>query len=162
RPPRWPCCSSRRGGAWPRPRACAWAPGGQAETTGRACWKPRCPSPRSARRSTSRRDRRAPPGPRGGGGGGRPGGGGPPRVDRGGAVAHFVQARDLCPLAARTQLRLAAHRDGFARADARAAYVGRAERLLPSDPELFYLAGCLELADGERARAAASWRRSLA
>jgi tetratricopeptide (TPR) repeat protein len=78
------------------------------------------------------------------------------------ALAHFVQARDLCPLSARTQLRLATHRDGFARAEPREVYISRAVRQLPSDPELHCLAGCLELADGQRARAAASWRRSLA
>jgi tetratricopeptide (TPR) repeat protein len=77
------------------------------------------------------------------------------------ALAHFAQARDLCPLTAKAHLRLAVHRDGFARADSRDAYLARAERLLPSDPELHYLAGCLALSGGERAQAAASWRRSL-
>jgi O-antigen ligase len=77
------------------------------------------------------------------------------------ALAHYVQARDLCPLAARAHLRLAAHRDGFAHADPRDRYVARAERLLPSDPELHYMAGCLELTGGERERALACWRRSL-
>ncbi len=77
------------------------------------------------------------------------------------ALAHDVQARDLCPLSARTNLRLAAHRELFTRADPRGAYIDRARRLLASDPEIHYLAGCLELADGERQRAEESWRRSL-
>jgi len=76
-------------------------------------------------------------------------------------LAHYVQARDLCPLSARANLRLAAHRGAFTNAEARAVYVERAERVLPSDPELYYLAGSLELADGERRQAIASWRRSL-
>jgi O-antigen ligase len=59
------------------------------------------------------------------------------------ALAHFAQARDLCPLSAKAHLRLAVHRDGFARADSRNAYLARAGRLLPSDPELHDLAGCL-------------------
>jgi len=77
-------------------------------------------------------------------------------------LAHYVRARDLCPLSAKLQLRLAAHRDDFGRADARSTYVERAERLLPSDPELHYLAGTLELAGGERERAVRRWRQSLA
>ncbi len=76
-------------------------------------------------------------------------------------LAHYVQARDLCPLSARANLRLAAHRSAFSNAATRAVYVARAEHVLPSDPELYYLAGSLELADGERRQAIASWRRSL-
>jgi O-antigen ligase/tetratricopeptide (TPR) repeat protein len=77
------------------------------------------------------------------------------------ALSHYVQARDLCPLSARANLRLAVHRDLFARADSRATYLERARRLLASDPEVHYLAGCLELADGDRQGAMASWRQSL-
>ncbi len=56
---------------------------------------------------------------------------------------------------------MATHRDLFARADPRGTYIDRARRLLASDPEVHYLAGCLELADGERQRAEESWRCSL-
>jgi O-antigen ligase len=78
------------------------------------------------------------------------------------ALAHFVQARDLCPISARAQLLLAVHGDGFARADPRGTYLERAERVSHADPELYYLAGTLELADRQHERAVASWQRSLA
>jgi tetratricopeptide (TPR) repeat protein len=77
------------------------------------------------------------------------------------ALVHYVQARDLCPLSAAAHLRLALHRGAFERADPADTYVARAECVLSSDPELYYLAGSLELANGDRARAMASWRRSL-
>jgi tetratricopeptide (TPR) repeat protein len=77
------------------------------------------------------------------------------------ALSHYVQARDLCPLSARANLRLAIHRDLFAQADPRGTYLERARRLLSSDPEVHYLAGCLEMADGDCQSAMASWRRSL-
>jgi O-antigen ligase len=77
------------------------------------------------------------------------------------ALAHFVQARDLCPLSAKANLRLAAHCEGFLRGDGRDAYLARAQRLMPGDPELHYMAGILQLEAGERRQAIASWRRSL-
>jgi tetratricopeptide (TPR) repeat protein len=77
------------------------------------------------------------------------------------ALAHSVQARDLCPLLAAAHLQLALHRGAFERADAPGVYAARALYALPSDPELYYLTGSLELAGGERARAEADWRRSL-
>jgi O-antigen ligase/tetratricopeptide (TPR) repeat protein len=78
------------------------------------------------------------------------------------ALAHFVQARDLCPLSAKANLRLATHGEVFLRADAQDTYISRAQRLVPADPELHYMAGFLELTAGERERAVMSWRRSLA
>jgi tetratricopeptide (TPR) repeat protein len=77
------------------------------------------------------------------------------------ALAHYVLARDLCPLFASAHIRLAAHRDGFLRADPQDAYIQRALRVLPSDPEMHYLAGNLAMAAGQREQAIACWRRSL-
>ncbi len=77
------------------------------------------------------------------------------------ALAHYIQARDLCPLAGKAQLRLGAHARLFAHGDPRETYLRRAKRVYPSDPELFYLAGTLELADKQSDLAIASWHRSL-
>jgi O-antigen ligase len=77
------------------------------------------------------------------------------------ALAHYVLARDLCPLFASAHMRLAAHRDGFLRADPAGVYIRRALRVLPSDPELYYLAGNLQLAAGDRDQAMSCWGRSL-
>ena len=46
-------------------------------------------------------------------------------------------------------------------ADPLDTYIARAKHVLPSDPELHYLAGTLELAAGQRERAVKSWQRSL-
>jgi tetratricopeptide (TPR) repeat protein len=78
------------------------------------------------------------------------------------ALAQYVQARDLCPLMAKPHVRIAANHEWFARADARGTYLDRALSLVPWDAELWYLRGVQEMADGEPARAAESWRRSLA
>jgi len=77
------------------------------------------------------------------------------------ALRHVLIARDLCPLIARTHLRLASLRHLLRQADPRSAYLARAKRLLAFDPELWFLAGKLELADGLRETAQQSWRQSL-
>jgi tetratricopeptide (TPR) repeat protein len=77
------------------------------------------------------------------------------------ALGHSFQARDLCPLMARPQMRIAAHVARLERADPCSAYLGRAKRLRPSDPELWYFAGVQEIQDGRPDEAWQSWRRSL-
>jgi O-antigen ligase len=77
------------------------------------------------------------------------------------ALTRYVLARDLCPLFASAHMRLAAHRDGFLRADPAGVYIRRALRVLPSDPELHYLAGNLQFAAGDRDQAMSCWGRSL-
>jgi O-antigen ligase/tetratricopeptide (TPR) repeat protein len=77
------------------------------------------------------------------------------------ALAHCVQARDLCPLTAAAHVRLGAHAGEFEKADPRGDYLRRACRVFPSDPEVFYLAGLMALYDGHAEQAARDWRRSL-
>jgi tetratricopeptide (TPR) repeat protein len=77
------------------------------------------------------------------------------------ALGYYLRARDLCPLLAKVQMRLAAEAGQLERADPPEAYRRRAKRLRPRDPELWYVAGLQELAEGRQAEAWASWRRSL-
>jgi tetratricopeptide (TPR) repeat protein/O-antigen ligase len=77
------------------------------------------------------------------------------------ALRHYLIARDLCPLLSKPQVRLAALVDRLDHADSRTVYLERAKHLRPADPELWYLAGRQELADGQPERAWQSWRRSL-
>jgi tetratricopeptide (TPR) repeat protein len=76
-------------------------------------------------------------------------------------LRQYIAARDLCPLAARPHLRIAAHREWLARADARTDYLDRAASLVPWDPELWYLRGVQEVADGRQEQACRSWHRCL-
>jgi tetratricopeptide (TPR) repeat protein len=77
-------------------------------------------------------------------------------------LRHHLQARDLCPLIAKAHLRIAASAEWLKRADPREAYLQRAKRAYPVSPEVWYLAGNLELSDLHEQAAWASWRRSLA
>lgn len=78
-----------------------------------------------------------------------------------GSLRHYLVARDLCPLAAKPHVQIAANLDGFAHADARSDYIRRAKQALPHNAELFYLLGLLELQDHQEDAAWASWRHSL-
>jgi O-antigen ligase/tetratricopeptide (TPR) repeat protein len=77
------------------------------------------------------------------------------------ALRYYLRARDLCPLLAKVQMRLAAEAERLERADSPEAYRQRAKRLRPRDQELWYVAGLQELAGGRTDEAWASWRRSL-
>lgn len=77
------------------------------------------------------------------------------------ALAHVLRARDLCPLLPRPNTWLAAYANRFRKADAPSAYIERAKFLAPMNPELWYLCGLQELADGQTRTACESWRRSL-
>ncbi|MCU0702874.1 MAG: O-antigen ligase family protein [Fimbriiglobus sp.] len=70
-------------------------------------------------------------------------------------------ARNLCPLHADSQFVLGLSVRRFERADPPLAYFQRATRLRPTLGEAWYARGVEELAKGDRAAAAASWRRSL-
>ena len=63
---------------------------------------------------------------------------------------------------AKPHLRIADCRDWLTQADPVSAYVRRAKLVLPSNPEVWYLAGVLELRDGRDGEAWADWKRSLA
>jgi hypothetical protein len=76
-------------------------------------------------------------------------------------LRHVLLARDLCPLIARTHLRLAALCRVLRQADPASVYLARAKRLLAFDPELWYLAGQQEMAAGQREEGLNSWRQSL-
>jgi tetratricopeptide (TPR) repeat protein len=77
------------------------------------------------------------------------------------AARNYLAARDLCPVWARPQVKLAALADKLGNADPRPAYLERARRLRPSAAELWYLGGLEELLAGRPASAAASWHNSL-
>jgi tetratricopeptide (TPR) repeat protein len=77
------------------------------------------------------------------------------------ALQHYRLARRACPLMARVHLRLAELAflsDDPARD---AACRQRARELAPSDPDLLYQCGLLELHAGRHGMAFADWRRSL-
>jgi tetratricopeptide (TPR) repeat protein len=77
------------------------------------------------------------------------------------ALTELLAARDLCPLLGRAHLRLAASASYLGDEEPRAAHLRRAKRLLAFDPEVWYLAGLLELEDGRAEETWRSWRRSL-
>jgi tetratricopeptide (TPR) repeat protein len=76
-------------------------------------------------------------------------------------LQHCLLARDLCPLLAPPQVKLADYADKLAAGDARRDYLRRAKALVPFDPELWYFSGLQELLDGQQDEAWASWRRCL-
>ncbi len=78
------------------------------------------------------------------------------------ALRHYLRSRDLSPLRAEVHMEIAELVNEFATAEPRGAYLARAKRLAPGDPDLWYRCGILELADGQPDRAWASWRHSLA
>jgi O-antigen ligase len=73
----------------------------------------------------------------------------------------LLHARDACPLLADAHLQLALHVGELAAADSRENYLRRAKRLAPDESDIWYLCGVLELFDGNRVQAHASWRRCL-
>jgi O-antigen ligase/tetratricopeptide (TPR) repeat protein len=77
------------------------------------------------------------------------------------ALAEYLTARDLCPLLAGPQARLAAYQGWLRQADPRGAYLDRACRLAPYDADLWYAAGLEQLRAGRPDRAWRSWRHAL-
>ncbi len=77
------------------------------------------------------------------------------------ALQHTLHARNLCPILAEPHARLAAHREAFALADSKSAYMNRAKRLAPADAHLWYLCGLQELTDNQFDSAWESWKQSL-
>ncbi len=77
------------------------------------------------------------------------------------SLRHYLVARDLCPLMAKPQIRIADCREWLTAGDDRGSYIRRAKRTLSTNPELWYLAGRLELRDGQEVEAWSSWKRSL-
>jgi O-antigen ligase/tetratricopeptide (TPR) repeat protein len=77
------------------------------------------------------------------------------------ALRAYLQARDVCPLMAEPQMRLAANVSYLQKADPRAAYLARAKRIVTNDAELYFLFGLQELLDGQKEASARSWARSL-
>jgi O-antigen ligase/tetratricopeptide (TPR) repeat protein len=79
---------------------------------------------------------------------------------RAAAARQLLAARDLCPVMVQPQLKLAALTNEFSSPDSAGDYLARAARLGPTDPEIWYLRGCVEQpADEETAWG--YWRRSL-
>jgi len=76
-------------------------------------------------------------------------------------IRHMIIARNLCPLLARPQMRLAAHASELAKADPAEKYWERAARLAPSDPDFWYLRGVHMLKENKRESTAQYWHRSL-
>jgi hypothetical protein len=83
------------------------------------------------------------------------------REHLGPGLRHCLLARDLCPLLARPQVRLADYAHRLAAGDARGAYLRRAKTLVPFDPEIWYFSGLQELLDGRTDEAWQSWHHSL-
>jgi hypothetical protein len=83
------------------------------------------------------------------------------REHLGPGLRHCLLARDLCPLLARPQVRLADYANRLAAGDTRGDYLRRAKTLVPFDPEIWYFSGLQELLDGRGDEAWASWHRSL-
>jgi hypothetical protein len=77
------------------------------------------------------------------------------------ALQHYLLARDACPLLSVPQARLAAWRGELSDGDPPLDYLRRAMRLRPDDAELWYIAGAMELREGNRERAWFSWRHVL-
>jgi O-antigen ligase/tetratricopeptide (TPR) repeat protein len=77
------------------------------------------------------------------------------------ALRAYLEARDLCPLLSRPQIRIAANLPYFAKAEPRTVYLDRAKRLVTNDHDLWFLFGLQELVEGKHARAAQSWHRAL-
>jgi tetratricopeptide (TPR) repeat protein len=77
------------------------------------------------------------------------------------AVIHFAAARNLCPLLAKPQVRIAANLERFARADPRTSYIQRACLVCQWSAELFFLAGVQLLSDNQEESAWKAWRHCL-
>jgi hypothetical protein len=77
------------------------------------------------------------------------------------ALPHFLRARNLCPLAAAPQIRIAALAYLLERGDPATVYRSRASSVLEADPWLGFLCGLEELRGDRPRRAAEFWRRCL-
>jgi tetratricopeptide (TPR) repeat protein len=78
------------------------------------------------------------------------------------ALRCFVQARNLCPVLARAQLRLVALAAKLDRADEPSQYLERARVLAGYDPEFWFMGGALALAEKRNEDCWPLWNRSLA
>ena len=76
-------------------------------------------------------------------------------------LRHLVEARDLAPILPQTHLRIAESVLSFKATEPRAAYLARAKRLRPFDPNLWFDCGTQEWIDGQYDEAVRSWRRCL-
>lgn len=77
------------------------------------------------------------------------------------ALRHYIQARDLNPLLARAQLRLAANAQYLEKADSILSYLDRAKLLITNDADMWCQFGLQEALLGKLTRARKSWRRCL-
>jgi O-antigen ligase len=77
------------------------------------------------------------------------------------ALGHFLRARDLCPARAMVHLEIASYREHLQRSEPRSNYLDRALYLEPTNQEIWYRAGVLQLRDEQLDQAAKDWRRSL-
>jgi O-antigen ligase len=76
-------------------------------------------------------------------------------------LRHFLDARASCPLLCLPHLELAALGGRLQKADPPGAYLERACLVAPAAPEVWYLCGLQQLADGRPDRAWPSWRCCL-
>jgi tetratricopeptide (TPR) repeat protein len=77
------------------------------------------------------------------------------------ATAHFLRARDRCPIMAEPQLQLALGADLFATSDGRDKYWARVMELVRNDSLLWFLLGVEHLREGRIDETCQNWRRSL-
>jgi O-antigen ligase/tetratricopeptide (TPR) repeat protein len=78
------------------------------------------------------------------------------------ALRCFVQARDLCPLLARAQLRLVALGAKLNKGDSQREYLERAKLIAGYDPEFWFMGGAVALADDKTDECWPLWKQSLA
>jgi tetratricopeptide (TPR) repeat protein len=78
------------------------------------------------------------------------------------ALRYLRAARAANPLVAKAHARLGLYARYATGAEPAAVHLGRAKRLLPTDPDIWYAAGREAFDRGDRGAAAADWKRSLA
>jgi O-antigen ligase/tetratricopeptide (TPR) repeat protein len=76
-------------------------------------------------------------------------------------LAHLAEARRLCPLLPRPEMRFAAYASELTRADPPRRYWERALYLAPFDADLWYFAGFQAFNDGRTDEAWSDWKKSL-
>jgi tetratricopeptide (TPR) repeat protein len=77
------------------------------------------------------------------------------------ALEAYRRARNANPVLVEPHLWLGLYRGEMTAGDTARTYLGRAARLSPSDPRVWYLAGTLALREGAADEAWRDWRRSL-
>ncbi len=77
------------------------------------------------------------------------------------ALRYFIQARNLCPLLARAQLRLVALSAKLQLGDPPSRYLDRAKIVAGYDPEFWFMGGTLALAEKRPDDCWPQWKRSL-